>query len=155
MNLFIETIRWLRAHPGVMSGILVFSVLLCLVYAGIIVVAISRMSPDYFVARPHPEESWRGRNRGLRFIIKAFKGAVGLLLVVSGIAMLVLPGQGLLTILIGISLMEFPGKRRLERSLVRRKTIHGTINWIRRKADREPIVVPGSGGDQSSVISDQ
>ena len=106
------------------------------------------MNPDYFVARPHPEESWRGRYRVLRFIIRAIKGVVGLGLIISGIAMLVLPGQGLLTILIGISLMEFPGKRRLERSLIRRKPIYQTINWIRQKAGREPIVVPGRSGDQ-------
>ncbi len=148
MNLFLETIRWLRANPGIMTGVLVFSILLCLIYAGIVAAAISRMNPDYFVARPHPEESWRGRYRVLRFIIRAIKGVVGLGLIISGIAMLVLPGQGLLTILIGISLMEFPGKRRLERSLIRRKPIYQTINWIRQKAGREPIVVPGRSGDQ-------
>jgi len=148
MNLLLETIRWLRANPGIMTGIVVFSVLLGVVYTGIIGVAIARMSPDYFVAKPHPEQTWRGRHRVLRFIIRIVKGVVGLGLVISGIAMLVLPGQGLLTILIGISLLEFPGKRSLERSLIRRKPIHQTINWIRHKTGAEPIVVPGSAGDQ-------
>ena len=148
MNLFLETIRWLRANPGIMTGVLVFSILLCLIYAGIVAAAIARMSPDYFVARPHPEESWRGRHRVLRFIIRAIKGFFGLGLIISGIAMLVLPGQGLLTILIGISLLEFPGKRRLERSLIRRKPIHRSINWIRGRAGRKPSVVPGESSDQ-------
>lgn len=73
MNLFLEIVRWLRAHPGIMSGILVFSALLCVVYAGIVAAAIARMSPDYFVARPHPEESWRGRHRVLRFLIRVLR----------------------------------------------------------------------------------
>ena len=147
MTLFLETIRWLRAHPGVMTGILVFSILLCFVYAGIVAVAIARMSPDYFVAEPHPESSWRGRHKSLRFVFRVFKAIMGLGLVISGIAMLVLPGQGLLTVLIGISLMEFPGKKRLQRSLVRRQSIHQAINWIRAKAGREPIVVPAETRD--------
>ncbi|TNF45874.1 hypothetical protein EP232_05250 [bacterium] len=129
-----------------MTGILVFSLLLLIVYAGIMAMAIAMMSPDYFMIGPPPAETWRGRHRFLRFLIRAIKGGIGLGLVISGIAMLVLPGQGLLTILIGVSLMEFPGKRRLERSLIQRKSIHRTINWIRKKAGREPVVVPGESG---------
>ena len=69
------------------------------------------------------------------------KNAVGILLVVMGIAMLVLPGQGLLSLVLGIMLLNFPGKFRLQRWLVSRRPVLRSINWLRRRANREPLFV--------------
>jgi hypothetical protein len=55
--------------------------------------------------------------------------------------MLVLPGQGLLTMLIGISLMDFPGKRAIERSIIGRPLILKSINRIRQRFGRPPLMV--------------
>ncbi len=41
-----------------------------------------------------------------------------------------------------------PGKRRLELTLVRRRSILGTLNWIRNKAGRKALVAPGKSEDQ-------
>ena len=71
--------------------------------------------------------------------------AVVFVLVMAGIAMLVLPGQGLLTILLGIMLLEFPGKRRVELMLLRRPEILAGLNWIRRHANRPPFEVCEEG----------
>jgi hypothetical protein len=69
---------------------------------------------------------------------------IGCVLLLAGIAMLVLPGQGILTMLIGVSLMDIPGKRKLERRLIGRPAVLRTINKIRAKFGREPLVVNGS-----------
>ena len=55
--------------------------------------------------------------------------------------MLVLPGQGILTILIGLSLVEFPGKRRLEAKLVGQATVLSTINKMRAKFNKPPLIL--------------
>jgi len=55
--------------------------------------------------------------------------------------MLVLPGQGLLTILFGIALLDFPGKYRLERRIVSYPKVLNSINWIRKKANKKPLVI--------------
>ena len=53
--------------------------------------------------------------------------------VLAGIAMLFLPGQGLLTILISICMMDVPGKRRLLDRLAANEHIQAALNWVRRK----------------------
>ena len=55
--------------------------------------------------------------------------------------MLVLPGQGILTILVGFTLLDFPGKFRLQRWIVTRRGVLESINWVRKKAGREPLAL--------------
>ena len=68
-------------------------------------------------------------------------------LVLMGLAMLVLPGQGVLTLLIGISLLDFPGKRKLEKKIVRAPTVHRAIDAIRRRAGQPPLLLPEKNQD--------
>nr|WP_206063674.1 hypothetical protein [Oceanimonas sp. MB9] len=58
-------------------------------------------------------------------------------------SLLVLPGQGLLTILIALVLLSFPGKYRLERRLFMVPTVRNTVNWLRRRAERPPLIFDG------------
>ena len=71
-----------------------------------------------------------------------FKNTLGAVLVLGGLAMLVLPGQGVLSILIGTSLLSLPGKRRLERWIVRSRAVMRGLNWIRRRAGQPPLEPP-------------
>lgn len=97
---------------------------------------------DYFVSRQRKALRQRLRNPILWTLLAILKNAIGAILLLAGIAMLVLPGQGLLSILIGISLMNFPGKYALERKLIRRPVIHNSMNRIRRKVGRTPLHIP-------------
>ena len=71
------------------------------------------------------------------------KNLLGYIFVVAGTLMLVLPDQGLLTILVGIMVLNFRGKYELERWIVSRQPVLGSINWIRRRAGRAPLVLEG------------
>jgi hypothetical protein len=73
-------------------------------------------------------------------MVKIAKIIVGVFVLVCGIVMLVLPGQGLITMLIGLSLLPFPGKNRIEQNLLSRKSVRFTLNWIRFKANKEPFI---------------
>jgi hypothetical protein len=109
-----------------------------LVFVGSLVaipVIIVLMPQDYFVRM----ESGIFQRRPLRQALHVMKNIFGAILVIAGIAMLVLPGQGLLTILIGLSLVDFPGKHRLQSRLVRIPRIRSSIQWIRHKAGRPPL----------------
>jgi hypothetical protein len=68
------------------------------------------------------------------------KNTLGGCLLVAGIFMLVLPGQGILTILAALALLDFPGKRKLEMSILHRPAVLKSINWLRRRAGREPLL---------------
>ena len=67
------------------------------------------------------------------------KNIVGLTLVIGGLLMLVLPGQGLLTVVTGLLLVNYPGKYKLEQKLVSIPSIYKALNWIRFKAKKPPL----------------
>lgn len=99
--------------------------------------AVRQLPADYFVGRKRPH--WRMRGWGVLLA----RNVGGFVVVLLGVAMLVLPGQGLLTIFAGLVMMEFPGKRRLEKALVARPRVLGALNWLRRRGGTEPLLPPG------------
>lgn len=117
----------------------------------VIPLLVARIRPDYFLHPQSPTESWQRRHPAVRLSLLVLKNLFGVLLVVAGIAMLVLPGQGILTILIGIMLLNFPGKRALELWVIRLRGILAAVNWIRSKAGKEPLKIP----ERKSTTTDQ
>lgn len=99
-----------------------------------------RLPANYFdvrVARPFMAR----RNPLLRSIAAVAKNIVGLVFLLAGIAMLVLPGQGVLTILMGISLMDFPKKRLLEAKLIGQPLVFSGINRLRARFGKPPLTL--------------
>jgi hypothetical protein len=82
------------------------------------------------------------RHPVIRFLILIIKNIFGMVLLLAGISMLVLPGQGILTIMMGLVLLNFPGKRRFERWLIRKQSILRALNWLRRRAGHAPLLEP-------------
>lgn len=101
---------------------------------------IMRIPTDYFASEERQVAAWSDQHPVVRWLLLIAKNLFGAVLVVMGIAMLVLPGQGLLTILIGLVLLNFPGKYRLERWLVLRRPILRSVNWLRRRGGRESLI---------------
>jgi hypothetical protein len=102
---------------------------------------IVRIPADYFAHGKRPRQPWDGRHPLVRGALLAGKNLLGYLLIAVGAAMLVLPGQGVLTMLLGFILVDLPGKYRFERWFVARPLVLRTINRLRRRARREPLVV--------------
>lgn len=103
---------------------------------------VSRIPADYFVRSPAERAGFRHRHPVVAVVVRTIKNLLGAVLVLAGIAMLVLPGQGLLTILLGIMLVDFPGKRRLEILIIRRRSISRAISWIRRRTGQDDLQLP-------------
>lgn len=102
---------------------------------------IARLPADYF--HHSHRENWRGSQRppAIALVFGVVKNLVGAVLLVLGVVMLFIPGQGLLTILVGLLLMNFPGKYRLERWLVQRPGVLRSLNWLRKRHGRPPFRV--------------
>jgi len=101
-------------------------------------VIILRLPADYFASvrkEQPPPRTWIG------WVWRVSQNLLGVLFLVAGIAMLVLPGQGLLTILIGLMLITFPGKRGLERRIIARPTILRMLNNLRARHSLPPLLV--------------
>ncbi|MGD8368858.1 MAG: PGPGW domain-containing protein [Desulfobacterales bacterium] len=80
--------------------------------------------------------------RPLRWIYRVGKNAIGGVLILAGIAMLVLPGQGLLTIFVGLVLTDIPAKRRLIHRILGRHSVLEKVNRLREKAGKPPLSHP-------------
>ncbi len=105
-------------------------------------ILIVRMPADYFLHRKPPPDSWRGQHAAIRLAVLFIKNVVGSVLLVAGLVMLAMPGQGLLAILVGLSLMNVPGKRALELRMIQIRPVLKAINWIRAKYGRPPLELP-------------
>jgi uncharacterized membrane protein SpoIIM required for sporulation len=99
---------------------------------------IVRLPADFYAESNHRRRLFQHRPL-LRIVFLMVKNTFGWLLLVAGILMLVLPGQGILTILAALALLDFPGKRALEMRILHRPVILNGINWLRRRAGREPL----------------
>ncbi|WP_197530811.1 PGPGW domain-containing protein [Bythopirellula polymerisocia] len=110
----------------------------------LIPVVVARIPSDYFLHEQRPSLRWSGQHPVLRATILVAKNAGGILLVLLGLVMLVIPGQGLLTILVGITLLDFPGKFRLERWLISHPPLLRSINWLRSRVNKDPLIIQKS-----------
>jgi len=100
-----------------------------------------RIPTDYF-AYPHRSDAeYPRRYSWFRWIWLILKNVLGIGFLFFGVLMLVLPGQGILTILIAITMLDFPGKFRLQRWVVSRKRVLDSINWVRKRRGKDPLVL--------------
>ena len=102
---------------------------------------VGRLPQDCFLRLYH-NDSDRPQISIYSIIILIFRNVIGLILLLAGIAMLFLPGQGLLTILLGALLISFPGKHKLIHSLVSRPKIQHGLDWLRKKRNKPSFFWP-------------
>jgi hypothetical protein len=99
-----------------------------------------RLPEDYFDVRV-PRTWMEGRHSALRIVSRVLKNIIGIVFMLAGLSMLVLPGQGVLTFLIGLSLVDFPGKQRLEARIIGHPRVLRTVNSLRKKFGKPPFVI--------------
>lgn len=134
---------WGQANDTLLGWLVAGSIAMFLLTPVAVGWALVRLPPDYFTnERRRALGSWSA-HPALRLALLAGKNLLGVLLIVAGLLMLLVPGQGLLTITVGLVLTDFPGKFRLERWIVKRPSVWRSINWLRRRAHRAPIERPG------------
>ena len=114
-----------------------------LMYLGSIVVVpwlVIRMPCDYLVRVPPVRTEWGHHHPAIRLGLKMLKNLIAYLVIAAGVLMLFLPGQGVLTIVAGLLLADFPGKHRLIRWTLTRPAVLRSVNWLRTRAHREPLL---------------
>ena len=139
MNFINSFIQWFADHPSVLIGLGISSIFIFLISILGISWFVAQIPEDYFLPSKRQASKWQKQKPILRLVVVVGKNILGLSLIIGGMLMLVLPGQGLLTIVTGLLLVNYPGKYRLEQKLVSMPSIYKALNWIRFKAKKPPL----------------
>jgi hypothetical protein len=123
--------------PAVLVGLTAFSILTCVASLLGTSWVVRRLPVDYLLAEPD-----RVRPPGSSGVALVLRNGLGVVLLILGALMLVLPGQGLLTILAALTVMDFRGKRALERRLMLQPRMFALINRFRLRAGAPRLLSP-------------
>ncbi len=121
---------WLK-NPALDWGLAAFSVLAVLASLLLVPRFLASLPVDYLTTSTPPQ--------GRSMLGRVLRNVLGVVLVLLGIAMLLLPGQGLLTLLVGLILVDFPGKHKLVVKLLRRPKVFSIVNKLRARHSRPPL----------------
>jgi Na+/H+ antiporter NhaD/arsenite permease-like protein len=124
-------LSWLET-PAVDWGLAAFSILA--------VVASVLLVPRFLARLPADYLKGSGQNASGSMPLRVLKNLLGVVLVLLGVAMLLLPGQGLLTLLVGLLLVDFPGKHRVVVKLLSRPKVLALVNRLRARRHSPPLV---------------
>ncbi len=102
---------------------------------------VCRLSPNFFIQLTLPGSPPQTKpSSSLLFSI--FRNLLGYFLLVAGITMLFLPGQGLLTIILALLLISFPGKKKVILAIISKPGIQKSMDWVRKKSGKMPFSWP-------------
>jgi hypothetical protein len=130
---------------NVWGGLLVGAIVLIAPLASIaaVVLVLVLLPATHFRGLPVRSTNSTGSNSSLRWVVWLLRNALGFAVIVVGIILSLpgIPGQGLLTILIGVIILDFQKKRWLERKLVERPGILQSINRLRNRFHKPPLIL--------------
>lgn len=125
-----DIITWL----GIISAICFFASLALIPWI------ICRLEANHFL---HLHAHAHSNKHPLAFVhLRLLRYLLGAILLVAGVLMLFLPGQGLLTMILGLSLLDFPGKQQAVDKLLQIPSIQKALNWIRTKGRKNTFHYP-------------
>ncbi|MEY3015227.1 MAG: hypothetical protein RIT45_3962 [Pseudomonadota bacterium] len=132
---------WLL-EPTVLGVLAGSSVLLFVLSLAGVPFFLARLPEDWLTRDERQQLGLPSRRGPLGWLLWILRNAVGIFLLLAGVAMLVLPGQGLLTMLVGVLLTDVPGKHRVERWIAGRPWMLRAIDAIRARAGAPPLRRP-------------
>ncbi len=134
-------LEWIGLSPAAIWWIVIVSASMFALALLAVPLFVVHIPADYF-AYPHRSDvEYPRRYSWFRWIWLIAKNMLAVGFLFFGALMLVLPGQGILTIFIGITLLDFPGKFKLQQWIVSRRGVLDSINWLREKVGKEPLVL--------------
>ena len=143
MSISEKIISWSSMNSDLLFLLGSLSIFILIISVFMMVLIISFLPEDYFKSenRNLIYSVQNSRYPLLKLLVLITKNFFGVLLLLSGILMLVLPGQGILTIITGLVFMDYPGKYKFERKLLRQKGVINSINWIRSRLSKPSLKV--------------
>ena len=130
---------WMKGYEPIIGWLGAASILMFIGTLITVPFVIVKLPRDFFKREHRLAHTWP-RHLSIPFYI--LKNGLGIILVLIGLVMLVLPGQGLLTLFAGLILLNFPRKRILIRRIMGQKRILRTINHLRARFGKPDLELP-------------
>ncbi len=126
---------------GLLLGLALFLVSLIVSFASIAIVMVK--IPENYFSSHYQRDFLPGSPWIVRWGALVAKNVLGVILILLGIILSLpgVPGQGILTILLGIIMIDIPGKRPLEAKIIKRDAVLRSINRLRARYERPPLVM--------------
>ncbi len=131
---------WLTEHQHLVAQLSIISAIVFVVSLLSLPWLVSLIPQDYFSHQQRRPAPWKNQHPVVRLVLLVGKNILGVILLLGGLLMLLIPGQGLLTMVVGILLLDYPGKYQLERRLVTTPKVLKSINWLRAKINHPPLI---------------
>ena len=139
--LTLNMIEFLNTYQNILWCLTIISALLFLISLILIPWLLIRIPADYFICINRNPFTSLSKLSPIKIFLLIAKNILGVILLICGIAMLLLPGQGILTILLSITLIDLPHKRKFERWLISLPMILKSVNALRKRAGTSPLRV--------------
>lgn len=135
-------LEWINVSESTLWYVGIISIMTFVGSLLLVPILIIKLPENYFLSAQRSATGMKLKHPVRHFMMKTLKNMAGIALILCGVVMLVIPGQGLLTILLGIFLMDFPGKYHFEQRLVQQKKVLESLNWIRLRANKPKLNIP-------------
>ena len=123
----VDIIEWFRAHDSLMYWSALGSATTFVGSLIIVPILVIRIPDDYFLARRRRVSHWRRLHPVPGIALLVLKNVCGIVFIVPGIAIPVLPGQGILAIPSRLLPVKFPRTDPRDRPLRRRERAPRTL----------------------------
>ncbi|MFO7964314.1 MAG: PGPGW domain-containing protein [Desulfobacterales bacterium] len=140
-TLWIAITGFFTDHRVLLSWLGGLSLLMFLVSLITVPLVIVRLPVDYLRRNHKLLQDWPS-HFSVPFLI--LKNGLGVMFLISGLAMLILPGQGFLTLFIGLAMVDFPRKHILIRRILGHRRIFPIINRVRTRFGKPELEAPPS-----------
>ena len=138
----LETvIHWIEQYQGLITWMGVISLLMFLGSLIMLPWLLSLIPADYFAHDSRVPAKWKRTHPFIRISLLLLKNLIGYIILLAGVVMLVLPGQGLLSILVALMLLDYPGKFRFERWVISRPSLLNLVNRMRIKFNKPELIL--------------
>ena len=137
----VQIQEWIEAHQSMLELLGFCSLIMLVITLVAVPVVVILLPKNYFAAKHRTPARQSDRSFLFRMGFIIAKNLLGIVIIIAGLALLLLPGQGIITILVGLALMNFPGKFAIERWIVCLPKVCRTLNWIRAQAGKPPFEV--------------
>jgi archaellum biogenesis protein FlaJ (TadC family) len=131
-----ELLAFCTAHKSALMWVSIASVAMFVGSLLLMPLLIARAPEDYFTREKDPNRE------STHIALKVLLNLLGVVLMLAGLAMLVLPGQGLLMMLLSLTLLDIPGKHKLVQRIAKKPPVWRALSYFRERAHKPPFLRP-------------